>query len=57
MSSLYAHLSTLGVDTGATVDRGDVVGLVGSTGTATGNHLHLEIRVNGVATDPAPYLP
>jgi len=56
-SSLYGHMSQLGVSTGATVDRGDAVGLVGATGTATGNHLHFEIRVNGAATDPRPYLP
>jgi murein DD-endopeptidase MepM/ murein hydrolase activator NlpD len=56
-TSLYGHLSQLGVSVGSSVDRGDVVGLVGATGTATGNHLHFEIRVNGVATDPRPYLP
>ena len=57
LTSLYGHLSQLGVSVGSTVDRGDVVGLVGATGTATGNHLHFEIRLNGVATDPRPYLP
>lgn len=57
LTSLYAHMSQIGVSVGATVDRGDVVGLVGATGTATGNHLHFEIRVNGVATNPRPYLP
>ncbi|MEM8925823.1 MAG: peptidoglycan DD-metalloendopeptidase family protein [Actinomycetota bacterium] len=56
-TSLYAHMSTIGVSNGAEVDRGDIVGLVGATGTATGNHLHFEIRVNGTAVDPAPYLP
>ncbi|MCP3992093.1 MAG: peptidoglycan DD-metalloendopeptidase family protein [Actinomycetia bacterium] len=57
ISSLYGHLSQLIVPVGAIVDRGDIVGLVGATGTATGNHLHFEIRLGGVATDPRPYLP
>lgn len=56
-TSLYAHLSALHVSVGQSLERGDVVGLVGATGTATGNHLHFEIRVNGTATDPVPYLP
>lgn len=57
LTSLYAHMSQISVSEGTTVARGDVVGLVGATGTATGNHLHFEIRYDGVATDPAPYLP
>lgn len=57
LTSLYAHMSQIGLSEGASVDRGDVVGLVGATGTATGNHLHFEIRLNGVATNPRPYLP
>ena len=57
ITSLYGHMSKLGVSKGETVDRGDIVGLVGSTGTATGPHLHFEIRVGGTAVDPAPYLP
>ncbi|MEM9135128.1 MAG: peptidoglycan DD-metalloendopeptidase family protein [Actinomycetota bacterium] len=56
-TSLYAHMSEIGVNNGQGVDRGDIVGLVGATGTATGNHLHFEIRLNGTAVDPAPYLP
>lgn len=57
LTSLYAHMSQIGLSEGVSVDRGDVVGLVGATGTATGNHLHFEIRLNGVATNPRPYLP
>ena len=57
LTSLYAHMSEIGASEGTVVERGDVVGLVGATGTATGNHLHFEIRFNGTPTDPAPYLP
>ena len=35
---------------------GDFIGLVGSTGTSTGNHLHFEIKLNGVNVDPFAYL-
>ena len=57
LTSLYAHMSDFGVREGASVNRGDVVGYVGATGTATGNHLHFEIRFGGTPTNPAPYLP
>lgn len=56
-TSLYAHMSEIGISNGAAVDRGDILGRVGATGTATGNHLHFEIRLNGKAVNPAPYLP
>lgn len=48
----YAHLSKRICATGDLVDAGDVLGLVGSTGVSTGNHLHFELRLNGVAYDP-----
>jgi murein DD-endopeptidase MepM/ murein hydrolase activator NlpD len=50
--SLYFHQSKILVRVGQQVKRGDVIGRVGSTGFATGPHLHLEMRVNGEATDP-----
>ncbi|MGF7184710.1 murein DD-endopeptidase MepM/ murein hydrolase activator NlpD [Desulfitispora alkaliphila] len=56
ISSLYAHQSSLLVRVGDTVDRGQVIGKVGSTGQSTGPHLHFEIRRNGVHTNPWPYL-
>ena len=48
----YGHLSRLNVAAGQQVRRGDVIGFVGSTGESTGPHVHYEVRVNGVATDP-----
>lgn len=56
ITSLYAHCSKLLVSKGDIVARGDVVALVGTTGTSTGNHLHLEIRENGVKKDPLNYV-
>ncbi len=54
-STLYAHQSRLGVADGATVGAGQVIGYVGTTGNSTGNHLHYETRVNGVARNPMAY--
>lgn len=57
MTSVYAHLSEIAAREGDEIDGGDRIGLVGSTGAATGPHLHFEIRMNGVSTDPAGLLP
>lgn len=56
LSSVYAHLSSIAVREGAVVKKGQAVGSVGSTGTATGNHLHFEVRQGGDARDPMKYL-
>jgi peptidoglycan hydrolase-like protein with peptidoglycan-binding domain len=56
LSTWYAHLSRLGVRTGAAVVAGTVVGAVGSTGFSTGPHLHFEARLRGAVLDPAPAL-
>jgi len=50
--SSYYHLSEIAVKTGQEVERGDLIGKVGSTGLSTGSHLHWEIRVGGVYVDP-----
>ena len=54
--SVYGHLSQLLVQPGQRVSAGDVIGLEGNSGHSTGPHLHFEIRINGVALDPAPWL-
>jgi murein DD-endopeptidase MepM/ murein hydrolase activator NlpD len=51
----YAHQSSLAVS-GGQVGRGQIIGYVGSTGDSTGPHLHFELRVDGTAVDPLPYL-
>ncbi len=52
----YAHLEEILVANGTTVDRDTIVGRVGSTGRATGPHLHYEIRVDNEPVDPVRYL-
>ena len=54
-STIYAHLSNFNVRVGQKVQRGDVIGFVGSTGTSVANHLHYEIKLNGVNVDPVNY--
>lgn len=55
-STLYAHQEAVLVAEGQWVDKGEVIGRVGSTGYSTGPHLHFEIRVDGQPVDPVPYL-
>jgi hypothetical protein len=55
--SLYAHLSALSVRVGRAVATGTRIGRVGSTGEATGPHVHFEVRVRGAAVDPRQALP
>lgn len=54
--TLYAHLSVVRVVAGQTVNRGDVLGDMGTTGRSTGVHLHFEIKAGGVNQDPLSYL-
>ncbi len=51
-TTVYAHLSRIGVQKGQSVSQGQVLGAVGATGWATGPHLHFEFRVNGQHEDP-----
>ena len=56
VQTLYGHCTSLFVDPGEYVSQGQPIASVGSTGNSTGNHLHLEIRVDGIAQDPQNYL-
>lgn len=53
--SVYFHMSKREVQVGRRVRKGDLVGAVGSTGVATGAHLHWGMRVNGIYVDPMPW--
>ena len=52
----YGHLSKIIVADNARVKRGQLIGLMGSTGRSTGSHLHYEVRVDGKAVNPIPFL-
>mgnify|MGYP002715387581 CR=1 FL=1 len=56
VSTLYGHCSSLAVKAGDIVEQGQVIGYIGATGYAYGNHLHFEVRVNGEHTDPFNYV-
>lgn len=56
LETRFGHLSRIAVTAGQRVRKGDLIGYVGSTGRSTGPHLHYEVRVDGTAVDPTPYM-
>jgi murein DD-endopeptidase MepM/ murein hydrolase activator NlpD len=52
----YAHLSSISVTPGQRITRGQVIGRMGSTGRSTGSHLHYEVRIDGRAVNPIPFM-
>lgn len=56
IETYYAHLSEIYVSTGDNVEKGDVIGAIGSTGYSTGPHLHFELRVDGSRVNPMNYI-
>ncbi len=56
IQTAYAHCSQLLVYTGQKVSQGEVIAKVGTTGRSTGNHLHFEVRVDGIRYDPQNYV-
>lgn len=56
LTTRYAHMSKFSAKVGQRVDAGHVIGAIGSTGRSTGPHLHFEVRINGRAVNPRPFL-
>jgi murein DD-endopeptidase MepM/ murein hydrolase activator NlpD len=56
MTTRYGHLASIDVREGQKLNQGDVLGGMGSTGRSTGTHLHFEVRVDGQAVNPMPFL-
>ena len=57
LTTRYGHLSKIDVQNGDTINRGQIIGYIGSTGRSTGPHLHYELRLNDKAINPRRFLP
>ncbi|HEY0427395.1 MAG TPA: M23 family metallopeptidase [Pyrinomonadaceae bacterium] len=57
LTTRYGHLSEIEVQVGDTITRGQLIGLIGTTGRSTGPHLHYELRLNDKAINPRRFLP
>ncbi|HAC66181.1 MAG TPA: hypothetical protein DCF68_22265 [Cyanothece sp. UBA12306] len=56
LQTRYAHLKSVNVSAGNTINQGDLVGIMGNTGRSTGIHLHFEVRRNGVPLNPRDFV-
>lgn len=56
ITSLYCHLSSTVVSVMQSVDPGDIIGYMGSTGASTGPHLHFQININGIPVNPRTFM-
>lgn len=56
METLYGHMNKIDVQVGQAVNRGDILGEMGSTGWSTGSHIHFEVRIGGAKKNPLSYL-
>ena len=56
LQSLYSHMSEIQTNVGATVKKGDIIGLTGTTGLAGGDHLHFGILMHGIQVQPLDWL-
>ena len=56
ITTMYAHASKLLVKEGETVEKGQVIALLGSSGLSTGPHLHFEVRIDNIPVDPIPFI-
>jgi len=56
LRTMYAHLARIGVKVGQRVERGELLGSAGCTGSCTGQHLHFEVHIAGKPVNPMPYL-
>ena len=56
LETRYGHMSRLAVSSGDHVVKGQLIGFMGSTGRSTGSHLHYEVRIDGQAVNPLPFL-